>query len=296
MTVGGAPDLPALVQDPPQLNVALEAYGRALFRFGRPRGELVNTILAIVDLRRELRRLLSPAWDFVELWRSFCPGANRIALPEIMLKAMTAVALQWNWYRTAAALRLCFYALLRPGEFLKALRKHLVLPSDLCRDPSRDSRVYLNIAAPKTRSSGARQQHARSDDILTQRLWQFLADGAAPDEKLWTSSPAVFRTKWNRICRHLHIPFNEVSGVTPASLRGGGASALYEYAEDTELVRHRGRWTSSKMVEIYIQEVGGHQFFSSLPVQVRSQIAALALREQEIGIATLSRLSGQVYR
>ena len=83
---------------PADLNVALEAYGRALFRYDRPRDDYVHTVLAGVDARRELRRSLAPAWDFADMWKSFFPGANRTALPEIILTAMTAVTFAWDGY------------------------------------------------------------------------------------------------------------------------------------------------------------------------------------------------------
>ena len=81
----------------------------------------------------------------------------------------------------------------------------------------------------------------------------------------------------------LGYPFHGSVGVTPASLRGGGASHLYETTEDSELVRHRGRWASSKMCEIYIQEVGGHQFFANLGPHIRTLVAH---RAAQVGEAT----------
>ena len=51
---------------------------------------------------------------------------------------------------------------------------------------------------------------------------------------------------------------------------------MYESTEDIELVRHRGRWQSAKMVEIYVQEVGGHRFFASLAEPTRRRITHLA--------------------
>ena len=288
LTIPGAPDLPSLVSTPLELN------GRALFRFGRPRGDYVNTVLSIIDLRRELRRQLSPALDFAELWRSFFPGWNRVALGELILKAMCTQALCWGWLRTAAAgLRHCFYGMLRPAEFLKARRKDLVLAPDLCRDPYTDLRMFLGIVSTKTRTSGARHQHARSDDRHTAWLWSFLASGAAPEEPLWSLGSAVFRARWNVLCRSLKIPHNTVSGVTPGSLRGGGASALYDTTEDIELVRHRGRWSSAKMVEIYVQEVGGHLFLASLPQVVRERLFELAALEHEALELALSLLQSQ---
>ena len=103
----------------------------------------------------------------------------------------------------------------------------------------------------------------------------------------------MFRARWNVLCRSLGIPHNTVSGVTPGSLRGGGASALYDATEDIELVRHRGRWSSSKMVEIYVQEVGGHLFLASLPQVVRTRLLELAALEHEAVELALSLLQSQ---
>jgi len=276
LQIPSAPDLVYLVTRPDELNLALEAFGRALFRHLRPRGEYINTILAIVDCRRSLRRQLSPAWDFAELWYSFMPGTNRVAMPYLLMEAFTAEGLSRGWVRWVAVLRLCFFGILRPGEVLSAKRRTLCLPSDLCRDANVDWRSYVGIVAPKTRLSAARQQYGRCDDWFTSWLWIALAEHADADAPLWEGTSNSFRAKWNVICSALGVPANESTGVTPASLRGGGASWLYEATEDMELVRHRGRWSSLKMCEIYIQEVGGHRFYATLPRPVRDGIAARA--------------------
>ena len=74
----------------------------------------------------------------------------------------------------------------------------------------------------------------------------------------------------------MNVPSAEADGVTPGSMRGGGASFLYESSEDIELVRHRGRWASHKNCEIYIQEVGSQTFLVHLPQQAREAIARRA--------------------
>ena len=92
---------------------------------------------------------------------------------------------------------------------------------------------------------------------------------------LWPGSPAAFRARWNAVCWYLEVPCTEFTGVTPASLRGGGASALYEVTEDAELVRRRGRGHQLRSAEIYIQEVGGHEFLAHLPERVRNRVLDL---------------------
>lgn len=46
----------------------------------------------------------------------------------------------------------------------------------------------------------------------------------------------------------------EMRGFDLASLRPGGATLLLR-TEDLELIRRRGRWLSSRVMEIYLQEV-----------------------------------------
>ena len=53
------------------------------------------------------------------------------------------------------------------------------------------------------------------------------------------------------------------------SLRAGGATWLLERSENLELVRRRGRWISSKSVEIYIQESSSAQFVPLLDPAVK---------------------------
>ena len=270
--IPGAPPVPLLVQDVEELNTSLEAYGRSLFRHGRSRGEFVNLILGIVDARRLLRRQLSAAWDFVALWKSRYPGGNRIALPEELVRAMTTVSLYWGWVRFAATLRLGFYALLRPGEIANATRRGIVLPEDLCRSPLEDWRVYVHVGSPKTKGAGARQQHGRSEDPATCCLARRVLSRVSDDGGVWGGSSTLFRARWNAVCRALDIPFHEVSGVTPASMRGGGATTLFEATNNIEEVRYRGRWSSANMCEIYVQEVGGHKFLAGLPPATRARI------------------------
>ena len=47
------------------------------------------------------------------------------------MPGQVAVSLMWGWTSFAAGLALCWGALLRPGEFLAAIRKDLLLPTDV---------------------------------------------------------------------------------------------------------------------------------------------------------------------
>ena len=50
------------------------------------------------------------------------------------------------------------------------------------------------------------------------------------------------------------------------------ATHLLQLTEDAELVRRRGRWVSSKVMEIYLQEIAAAIFFPNLPPHVRENV------------------------
>ncbi len=53
-------------------------------------------------------------------------------------------------------------------------------------------------------------------------------------------------------------------GLTPASLRAGGATYWYRVRDDADWVRYRGRWSNQRMLEIYIQEVAADDFLQQM--------------------------------
>ena len=61
-----------------------------------------------------------------------------------------------------------------------------------------------------------------------------------------------------------------------ASVRGGGATWLMKATENAELVRRRGRCRTTKVKEIYVQEVEAAIYLPRLPQAVRAFIFELA--------------------
>ena len=60
------------------------------------------------------------------------------------------------------------------------------------------------------------------------------------------------------------IRCKDVVGLTPASMRAGGATFLYQQCDQPEVVRFRGRSSNSRMLEIYIQEITANTFADTL--------------------------------
>eukprot|EP00972_Heterocapsa_arctica_P088322 13025266-Heterocapsa_arctica.AAC.1 len=65
----------------------------------------------------------------------------------------------------------------------------------------------------------------------------------------------LFRSLFDQLVAFFGVPTKDRIGITPGSLRPGGATHLYKHADVPEKVRYRGRWKSRTVFEIYIQEV-----------------------------------------
>ena len=105
---------------------------------------------------------------------------------------------------------------------------------------------------------------------------QILLRRLQPSQRIWPASPAAFRKRWDAVARALRLPIGQGSGVTPASLRGGGATAFYELTEDVDRLRRRARWATVQSAEIYIQEVAPYEFLVNLSPNAREHIFRVA--------------------
>ena len=105
--------------------------------------------------------------------------------------------------------------------------------------------------------------------------------GSLPaSSRLWPASLETFRSRFKAVCSALGLNTVSQPGwprpLDPGSLRAGSATALFQATEDAEFVRRRGRWLSSRVMEIYIQELTAASFFPSLPFETKAKISDLA--------------------
>ena len=99
------------------------------------------------------------------------------------------------------------------------------------------------------------------------------------DQRLWPMSGQTFRQRFKAVLHEVGIREDIIPGVKnldPGSLRAGGATWALTMTEDAELIRRRGRWLTSKTMEIYIQEVSATLYMSQLPGSTRDRILTLA--------------------
>ncbi len=253
------------------LGELLEQFGFYLFDSGQSI-YLFRQLLTFVQRQKpQIRTCLGKAWQVVSKWAIVEPTNHRTPLPVAIYFAMVATALGLGWRRWAGIVTLAFEGITRPGEALRAFRTDLLLPRDLIFES--DDAVYLQIRSPKGRRRGLGTiQHAK---ILGYAIAQFLDrvfGGLKADEALYPAAPASFRRRWDFILSLLKIPTS--IGLTPASLRAGGAIRAYRQNEDLGRLMWRMRLKQAETLQHYLQEVAAISILGELPEVSQRRIFA----------------------
>ena len=261
----------AVLEDVQLTDLALRAYGRALFSSGKPRYWLVYAITAVQHQRPQYRNFLAGAWQVDKKWQVEEPGQCRAVLSAPLVRAIVAVSLLWGWNTFAAVVSLGFSGMLHPSEFVHLIRSDLIFPEDTL-DAGRLA-LYVHIQNPKT-ARFARRQHVKIADDSVVLLCKLVFKHFNLQRRLFAGSMAVFRRQWNAVLDHLEVPRRQLGrGATPGTLRGSGATHYYLADEDLSKIAWRGRWAKLKTLEFYIQEVGAQLFLQQLAPNAKQKIA-----------------------
>ena len=211
---------------------------------------------------------LRPAWDMVSRWEELEPVSHRTPLPEIVLQAMVGIALALRWRRWAAVTTAAFYSVSRPGELLHARRRDVLTPNDLL--DSAHSWIYVKVEKPKSQRRAARVQHVKLNDPLAVRFLELSWAGLSKQELLYPGSPNVYRRRWDRILSILGLP--KALGLTPASLRPGGAVTAFQKGTAVTELLWRMRLQSLSTLEFYLQEMSAVSILPNLEPSVRKMV------------------------
>ena len=119
--------------------------------------------------------------------------------------------------------------------------------------------------------------------------------GSLPPRDLlvpWT--PSAFRKRWDAVLAALGVPAVG-TGLTPASLRGSGATDFYLNTEDLAHTAWRGRWKCLSSVERYLQEASANFLLADLGESSRSRVRLLGSQADEICQAFVRSPSATVW-
>ncbi|CAE7921921.1 unnamed protein product [Symbiodinium sp. KB8] len=250
-------------------SLALRAFGLHLYSSGQPRYLLVYALTAVQDSHPDFRSKLSSAWQVDRKWQLAEPGECRPVISQPIVQAAAALAICWGWFDWAALTLVGFLCMLHPAEMIWLTRQDLVFPEDAL---SPDPIMYVHIRNPKTQRF-ARRQHSRLEDPLVLSLLASLYLDLPLSSRLFRGSMHTYRRQWNKIMERLGVPHRLTDkGTTPGVLRGSGATFLYLETEDLPLVAWRGRWSKTKTVEFYLQEVAAQLLLQRLPQWARARV------------------------
>ena len=266
----GADGVRSVLAVPSLLVGLLCSYAQVMYDSGTPLHYYRQLLAHAQKVCPGSRPVMKPAWDFVSRWERLEPLQHRPPMPEILLRAMSAVALSWGWRRWSAITLLCFYAIARIGETLAASRNELLTPKDALED---DGKLYLIFRSPKTRNKGARVQHAVVD--APPEVEQFLLSvyqDLPRDLQLFGGSASVYRRRWDMVLQQLGIP--NTLRLTPGSLRGGGAVRAHKRGLPISEMQWRMRLSSQSTLGYYLQETTVASILPSLTNDSRSSVLA----------------------
>lgn len=258
------------------INLILERYGRLLYHAGRPYAHYAETINAVTSWKPALRRMLQGAWTFGFSWSKHEPSSHHVAMPGSVALAIMSASLMWGWLRFAGVIALMWAGLLRPGEFLNALRSDLLLPSD------GDKTLPFGLLAirdPKSRHSHARHQSAKIDmsDMLC--LVELSMSQLQPHQRLWPYSGSTLRARLKSVLHALSLPTSNVDGLKAlelASIRAGSTTWIMQTTESPDLLQRRGRWANRKMMDIYVQEISALVYLQKIDPRTKDKVLQIS--------------------
>ena len=269
----------------------LRDYGQHLFRGGAAVGEFKRVLFAIQDRRRELRRgVLSDAWGAVSKWEQKEPSDPHVPLPRVAHSAGLSLCVLWSrespfaaflWLEMLRALVLGWVALARPAEKLRLLRRHLLLPSDLC-DPA--PVAFVVFALPKGRWSrrAPKTEHVRIDDADAIAFLERTVGSWPPWTRLfpYLSVGDRYRKVWDALFgpdgSGLGFPCRDGDGLVPASVRAGAGCELYARTADPTRFSWLARHLNLETARRYLQESAAALAMARVAPHQRERIRALA--------------------
>ena len=263
----------SVFRHPALLVQVAKSYASFLYSSGRSLYQLRHLILTLQREFVETKLYTSVLWDMVSRWELLEPTQHRTPVPKMIFRALVSTALLWGWERTAGIIAIAFCGITRPGEPLRALRKHVVFPGDAL-EPDRES-IYLIIDRPKSRKRGTgRVQHS---SIRDREFFDFLFSvfgSIEADQPIFNASPSAFRRRWDALLKALFIP--KSAGLTPGGLRAGGCVTAFQESMDISLLMWRMRVRHQSTLESYLQEVTASSVIPDLEPRSRKAIAEAA--------------------
>jgi len=238
---------------------------RKMWKQGEPLLTIGDALSALHFFQPSTKRQIPHSWKLFATWRKVEIPARAPPLTAVLVRGISALALDRKQLALATCLMLAFPALLRTGEIL-ALRG-----SDIMLGPDHGLlRLELTKSGRRHAVSEAISIHDEIVLTLLSSLLEMRKSQGCLEACLWDKSSQAFRQQFRKLCHDFgldHLQFR------PYSLRRGGATAYFQATLSMEATLLRGRWESSRVAKLYIKD--GLSFLPSLKTtQVTKQMLA----------------------
>jgi len=249
----------------------LADYLQYLWSHDGGKGEAGTLLSAVQDRCPALKRHLPTAWRQFSTWRYLEPGTVRSAWPVILVLAVARQASLQGLWDVCLALLVGFHCFLRPGE-LAALRVADVLGRMSLMGLGRPIGL-IAIWSHKTSRRSAKSHHVLiENDGLLAELEGYMATLTGLDMHLFPSYADLRKT----VERILVALLGKGHGFTLAGLRGGGATHHYLVHGNIEALMRKGRWSSRKTLDHYLQVAGAHLAVRHWDAKTNAHLLSLA--------------------
>ncbi len=227
---------------------------RKMWKEGEPLLTIGDALSALHFYEPSTKRGIPHAWKLFAVWRKVEIPSRAPPLTWYIVKAFASYEISCGNLEMATGLMLAFHCLLRTGELLSLNLDEITV--------SKTQGLCSLIGTKSGKRNAANEVISITDPLVLQLLQElfkhrrFHGDCAT---RLYSSSSAVFRKRFNFLCTHFGL---QTFVFRPYSLRRGGATAFFQKTQSMEATLIRGRWESSRVARIYITD--GLSFLPSL--------------------------------
>jgi len=169
--------------------------------------------------------------------------------------AMFGSACSMEHWSFATVLIICFHCLLRPDEVLNMAWQDVasVLIDFLTWYPTVSD--IVGVRKPKMRKAPqARHQFVVVEDTYVAAWLHWLTAELSAEELKLKIFPGGYPAFYNLFQKMIKLLGLNSLGLSPGSLRAGGATHHYLTFQDVPRLRRRGRWRQEATLEHYVQE------------------------------------------
>ena len=208
---------------------------------------------------------LRHSWRLAKAWAKAEPPARARPFTSTMLMGLIGLALVLGRVDIAALFAIGFDGFLRSGELFNMKVKHVTFAR---------GKAILQLPLTKGGLRRGLMECIVIESSLAVALLKRACHRRPMSEFIAQSSPCVLREVLARMLRLLQL---EAVKYTWYSLRRGGATAYFVQSGSMEKTLLRGRWTSSTVARLYIQDALAQAGELRLTVEQRFTLRALSV-------------------